>query len=1179
MHGFRVTLRAGQSDVDDVSTLTLWGSCTQVSLISQKLATQLCLDTVLLKTEVKCSARTAESTAPTKVIRQLTVVLRDENGEFNETTIQNVHVTANKPHMTEILLGHDWFRPKRAAEVKKMSLYYSYMKRTNGGPMFYVGNGPSRRCVRYEPIPDDSVARIGIVRAHSNGGLPVVDIMDEAVRRQRADRAERDPVQNVVTEDEAAFWICLLFLLLFLLFGVFVLSFHATPTNLADTLPTAEAKCNDSDDGATKMQVWGWIDWLFVWTIFVIVYGGTSTIIIWCLLHNSGLWCLLHNSGFAPEYDVDQNAYHNSITLMIYQGVFVSACAQRVFMQAVVYETSTALAKRLVVLHVFTFVTIVELVAYRVVLFVAVWRRIDEWVQWSNGRLQSWHYVQIRHGPLSEVLIEGTCRSLFHPILLLVIHLVGSHAHPWSAKVVSSFVCMVYEYPKIHVDILIDRLQIKSQARPPWTEIQYSVIAALLIAICCPDEVIMVSLAHQGHRAICRLWGVCDADGRIVCIEMKAAHFSAFPLTFLIFAFVVITEHLITNDAIKMVHPCDSWLRTIVITVLGYGSPIATLNGVWWWMGSWLCFVFVWLVCCVALSLSTFVCCLFSLQWFHDRLVTIRPSASQTWSSPPSACGPLCIVLTHSGLRLCEFKSWYSWAITIDVVVSITLLLSYLFDCDFVTVHQYMSPRMRFLWLSVERALQTVCDAMDSTFYLRFAIKILIFSPSTLLARTWRPELAHCEVILSLLLWVQEYPTFHCCCVMRQLSHGELSRPDAFDRLCVFLTWLNVAVAFPRLFALCQGLRLMCALWDIVRWGPPASEAMTTAREERDAARAEAEALRCRVAEMVTESTRLREDAELGNATCRQLIAKQSEAVTIAREEKDAARAETETLRCCVVDMVTESARLREDAEINVAANMQLITKQSQALKTAREEKEAFRHRITEMAKDDAKLRQALNAASDQRDTERQEYAAVTHTIAKLTADIRRVSDAADAALVQRDAARAETETSLRAIAEKTAEIAGLREAAASAQKQIADMTAERQKDQAPQISNAPESDAVVDMLRCIGIERHAALFAEHEIDCETLFLLETDDLKEIGLPFGAVVKLRKWMARSAKDAGPTAEAANDSECVVCMERKPVQCALVPCGHLSVCLECSGGLAACPICRHGVERILAVFPP
>ena len=58
------------------------------------------------------------------------------------------------------------------------------------------------------------------------------------------------------------------------------------------------------------------------------------------------------------------------------------------------------------------------------------------------------------------------------------------------------------------------------------------------------------------------------------------------------------------------------------------------------------------------------------------------------------------------------------------------------------------------------------------------------------------------------------------------------------------------------------------------------------------------------------------------------------------------------------------------------------------------------------------------------------------------------------------------------------------------------------------------------------------------------------------------------------------AEAKGDSmevaECVVCWE-KPVQVAVVPCGHVCVCLGCSSGLKICPICRRSADLKLELF--
>jgi len=53
-------------------------------------------------------------------------------------------------------------------------------------------------------------------------------------------------------------------------------------------------------------------------------------------------------------------------------------------------------------------------------------------------------------------------------------------------------------------------------------------------------------------------------------------------------------------------------------------------------------------------------------------------------------------------------------------------------------------------------------------------------------------------------------------------------------------------------------------------------------------------------------------------------------------------------------------------------------------------------------------------------------------------------------------------------------------------------------------------------------------------------------------------------------------EEASSQFCVIC-EEKPVQCALLECGHLNFCVECSTGLKECPICRAPVVRTLRVY--
>jgi len=53
----------------------------------------------------------------------------------------------------------------------------------------------------------------------------------------------------------------------------------------------------------------------------------------------------------------------------------------------------------------------------------------------------------------------------------------------------------------------------------------------------------------------------------------------------------------------------------------------------------------------------------------------------------------------------------------------------------------------------------------------------------------------------------------------------------------------------------------------------------------------------------------------------------------------------------------------------------------------------------------------------------------------------------------------------------------------------------------------------------------------------------------------------------------------SSNECVVCfsvVEPKDL-CALVPCGHACVCIQCGGSLSSCPMCRARVERAMRIF--
>ena len=65
----------------------------------------------------------------------------------------------------------------------------------------------------------------------------------------------------------------------------------------------------------------------------------------------------------------------------------------------------------------------------------------------------------------------------------------------------------------------------------------------------------------------------------------------------------------------------------------------------------------------------------------------------------------------------------------------------------------------------------------------------------------------------------------------------------------------------------------------------------------------------------------------------------------------------------------------------------------------------------------------------------------------------------------------------------------------------------------------AVAGDDVLATLQVIGIEQHAARLADDEIDVETLALLTEADMRELGLPMGAIVRLRKWQTRRAAPA------------------------------------------------------------
>lgn len=56
----------------------------------------------------------------------------------------------------------------------------------------------------------------------------------------------------------------------------------------------------------------------------------------------------------------------------------------------------------------------------------------------------------------------------------------------------------------------------------------------------------------------------------------------------------------------------------------------------------------------------------------------------------------------------------------------------------------------------------------------------------------------------------------------------------------------------------------------------------------------------------------------------------------------------------------------------------------------------------------------------------------------------------------------------------------------------------------------------------------------------------------------------------------PVVTPTGRKECVVCFESSDL-CALVPCGHACVCVNCGGALAECPMCRAKVDHAMRIF--
>lgn len=66
-------------------------------------------------------------------------------------------------------------------------------------------------------------------------------------------------------------------------------------------------------------------------------------------------------------------------------------------------------------------------------------------------------------------------------------------------------------------------------------------------------------------------------------------------------------------------------------------------------------------------------------------------------------------------------------------------------------------------------------------------------------------------------------------------------------------------------------------------------------------------------------------------------------------------------------------------------------------------------------------------------------------------------------------------------------------------------------------------TDSLADFLQRVGLQQHASLFEQNEVDLATLRILTEDDLKELGLPFGARKRLVAAL-RDGREQAPSAE-------------------------------------------------------
>jgi len=49
-----------------------------------------------------------------------------------------------------------------------------------------------------------------------------------------------------------------------------------------------------------------------------------------------------------------------------------------------------------------------------------------------------------------------------------------------------------------------------------------------------------------------------------------------------------------------------------------------------------------------------------------------------------------------------------------------------------------------------------------------------------------------------------------------------------------------------------------------------------------------------------------------------------------------------------------------------------------------------------------------------------------------------------------------------------------------------------------------------------------------------------------------------------------------ENSCKICFENR-IDCVIIPCGHISICINCSVGLKLCPMCRQDIVQVIKTF--